>query len=53
MEQNGTVDVQGFQLSNATYNKLKSLVTVILPAFSSAYFGLADCTDFGVWYFTY
>lgn len=46
MEQNGTVDVQGFQLSNATYNKLKSLVTVILPAFSSAYFGLAELWDF-------
>lgn len=46
MEQNGTVDVQGFQFSNATYNKLKSLVTVILPAFSSAYYGLAELWDF-------
>jgi len=36
-----TNEVQWFQLSNKTYNKLKALVQIILPAFSTLYFALA------------
>lgn len=39
-------NVQFFQLSNKTYNKLKALVQIILPAIGTLYFALS-----GIWGF--
>lgn len=36
----------GFTLSNATYDKIKFLVTILLPAFAALYVGLAQFWGF-------